>query len=187
MPWDTTKAKDKAEDVLQFHIPQLMFQAYSAWTESPDQQCLYVGILIGPYLTVMAFNHPPTILDHNQPPPFRAPPLDNSDDDESLLERDIEHICDVFPQERAPNLLMYMKHILEDPEDCKMGLSIPLRHIFRLASEDVIKNFEPGIIQRPSRLFSFEGVPQTSYDVTADDEVTIVIPVSSWNSTHTIP
>ena len=176
-----------AELALQFHIPQLMFQAYSAWTGSTGQQCLYLGILIGPYLTVMVFRHPPTKLTRHQASPFRASPShDGPDDDESLFEVDVQHLCDVFPPERAPDLVIYTKHILEDPEDWTMGISAPMRYIFHLATEAVVKSFEPKITQEPSRTFSFEGVPQTSYDVTATEKVTIRIPAGSWGPMHTL-
>jgi len=187
MPWNTNEAMLRAEDILPYHIPQLMFQAYSAWTESPGQPCFYVGILIGPYLTTMVFNNPPTTLDHHQSPPSRtSTPHDDSDDNESLLTRNVQHICDVFPQERAPKLVIYMKHIFKDPEDWKMGLSTPLRYIFHLAT-DVVKSFEPGISQESSRTFSFKGVPQAPYDVTVDEEVTVIIPPGSRSSIHTLP
>lgn len=176
----------KAEDVLPRHLPQLMFQAFSAWTESPDQQCLYVGILIGPYLTVMAFNHPPVLGHHRSPPSRAPPPHDSSGDDESIYERDVRHICDVFPRDCAPRLVMYMKHILENPEDWRVGLSAPLRHIFRLAAAAIIKSFEPRIIQEPSRTFSLKGVPETSYGVTADEEVAAVILASTHGLTRTL-
>ena len=178
----------EAENALPSHIPQLMFQAFSAWSESPGQKCLYVGILIGPYLTALVFNHPPTIgpsgsLSTIVSPPHDASEGDDTDDDdledtglgddEHLYVKEVQHLCDVFPREHAPQLVVYMEHILKDPKDWRIGLSIPLQHIFCLATADIIKSFEPGITQVPSSIFSSGGTPQMSYDVTTAQEVTI--------------
>lgn len=104
IPWNTKEAKVKAGDILPRHIPQLMFQAYYAWQEFPDQQCLYVGILIGPYLTAMVFNSPPTLLGHRPLPASHASPLTMTQmtTNSSLQGIYLPHICDVFPHERAP-------------------------------------------------------------------------------------
>ena len=113
-----------------------MSQALSAWSESPSQKCLYVGVLIGPFITAMVFNHPPVGGFHK---PHEA-----------------------FPPENAPQLIIFLQHILEDLKDWKMGLSAPLRYLFHLATTKVVKNFEQQVTQKPSRMFSVEGTPKAS-------------------------
>ena len=137
-----------------------MFQAFSAWSESPSQKCLYVGVLIGPYLTAMVFNHPPTLGQGDFPPP----PWDG-------LEDDPENGSPVRGPQRLCDLVIFMKHILEDPKDWKRGLSLSLRYLSHLTTTDIVENFEQGITREPSRIFSSEGIPQTPYDVTADENV----------------
>ena len=126
-----------------------MSQALSAWSESPSQKCLYVGVLIGPFLTAMVFNHPPA---RGSNKPHKA-----------------------FPPENAPQLIIFMKHILEDVQDWKMGLSAPLRHLFHLATTDIVKNFEQQVTQKPSRMFPVEGTPKAStHYVDRDEKVTMI-------------
>lgn len=166
-----------------------MFQAFAAWSKSPNQKCHYVGILIGPYLTVMVSNHPPS-YDQGNRPSFIAssshshPENDNMDNKSPGSGNDVEneeshylggqHLCDVFPQENAPQLVIYMAHILKEPDNWRAGLSAPLQCLFHLATINIVKNFEPGIIQGPSNIFSFERTPQIPFDTTVDEEVKII-------------
>ena len=99
-----------------------MFQAFSAWSESYDQKCLYVGILIGPFLTVLVFNHPPHHPPNNQPPsaePFPgAHPQDDVENemkDGEFLYVEEKHLCDVFLQYHTPQLVIYTRHICKEP------------------------------------------------------------------------
>ena len=66
-----------------------------------------------------------------------------------------------------------------------MGLSAPLRYTLCLAAANIAKRFESGIIQRPSRIFSFEGFPRTSYDVAANEKVTAVVILASSQELNT--
>ena len=141
-----------------------MLQAFSAWSECPSQKCLYVGILIGPYLTAPVFNHPPIL---------RQDHLEDCSEDERLSHTmEAQHLCDVFPQECAPQLVFYMKHILEDPTNWRMGLSASLRCLFHLATTNIVESFEQQVSQEPSGIFSFEGDFQLPYDATANEKVT---------------
>ena len=136
-----------------------MLQAFSAWSECPSQKCLYVGILIGPYLTALVFNHPPILGQ------------DDLEDEKLSHTMEEQHLCDVFPQEHAPQLAFYMKHILEDPTNWRMGLSASLRCLFHLTT-DIVESFEQQVSQEPSGIFSFEGDSQLPYDATVDEKVT---------------
>lgn len=199
----TDGAKLRAVEVFPKHLPQLMFQAFSAWSESHEQPCIYVGILIGPYLTVLVFNHPPSHDSNDLPssvltPPCAHPEDNDVDNDEPLyMEKDEsigiggdelidvesdeslypegQHLCDAFPLEHAPQLVIFMEHIFKEPGDWRAGLSAPLQYIFHLATTDIIKSFEPDIIQEPSNIFTFAGPPQTHHNVTTFDQVGVVI------------
>lgn len=72
----THRCLNQAAGVLRSQIPQLMFQAFSAWSESPEQKFVYVGILIGSYLAVLVFNLPLS-LGQNNPPQSVASSLQN--------------------------------------------------------------------------------------------------------------
>ena len=159
-----------------------MFQAFSAWSESYDQKCLYVGILIGPFLTVLVFNHPPNYPPNNQPPTAVPSPgahlqdeVENEMKDEKLFYVEGRHLCDAFPQDHAPQLVIHTRHIFEEPEDWKAGLSAPLQCILHLATINIVKDFEPSIIQEPSNIFHFEGTPQAPYCVTAREQVNFIV------------
>lgn len=195
--------KNQAVEILPKHIGQLMFQAFSAWSESCKQGQLYVGILIGPYLTVLVFNHPPSHNPNNLPSSFTLPPHTHSEGDnmdgagslygeeddlvgteesesmdaehDKLLYAEGQHLCDAFPPEHAPQLVIYMEHIFKEPGDWRVGLSSPLQYIFDLATINIIKGFEPDIIQEPSGIFTFEGAPQTPYNVTTAEEVGFIV------------
>ena len=139
-----------------------MLQAFSAWSECPSQKCLYVGILIGPYLTALVFNHPPILGQE-----------DYSEDERLSQTTEAQHLCDVFPQEHAPQLVFYTKHILEDPTNWRMGLSASICWLFHLATINTVESFEQQVSQEPSGIFSFEGDSQLPYDATANEKVTV--------------
>ena len=168
-----------------------MFQAFSAWSESYNQKCLYVGILIGPFLTVLVFNHPPNHPPNNQLPSAVLSPgahpqddVENEMKDEELFCVEERHLCDAFPQDHAPQLVIYTKHILEEPGDWKAGLSAPLQCIFHLATMNIVRGFEPSIVQEPSNIFHFEGNPQTPYDVAAEEQVNLTALLDVWILIH---
>lgn len=82
-----------------------------------------------------------------------------------------QQLCDIFSQEHAPQLVIFMEHIFEEPEHWKAGLSTPLCYTFHLATTNIIGKFESGITQEPSNIFTFQGVPQAPYHVKTADQV----------------
>ena len=130
---------ETALDALPHYFPQLMSQAFSAWKNSPNQKYVYVGILIGPYLTIMSFDQPP---------------LEHLGSQESLK------MTDVFPRDCAPDIVTFMQHIFEDPDDCNKDLSMPLLHGFQLVAKTITK-IKQGITWETLSPFSFKGASAT--------------------------
>jgi hypothetical protein len=77
----------------------------------------------------------------------------------------------MVPQQHAPELICFNSHILQNPSDWEMGLSVPLRYVLHLATRDVIKQFQPGIVEKPSRIFRFEDFAKTDFRETPRNQV----------------
>lgn len=175
-PWSDVEAMKKAaRSAFKKNLEQLMLQSLCSWSAFPTQELLYLKLLTGPFFTVIKFLRPPGVLPG---PPPADQTMDQVRSGHPMKRRRVDEVDAALPplnklitREYAPQLVVWNHHIFSDSCDPTQGLSAAFRYTLSLTTENIVKQFDQGLLVEQSRIFNFSEFAECQFEETNQAQV----------------